>query len=115
MKPLQQVFLIDDDETTNYINHRTLAKANIARRIVVYSDAEEALSYLKKAIAALPGYTLPELCRYPGKSTMKLVLSEPKNNWTANLKTLDNGFEMNNQLIDFLEERPEIEVQVTAV
>lgn len=61
MKPLQQVFLIDDDETTNYINHRTLVKADIARRIVVYSDAEEALSYLKKVIAALPGYTLPEL------------------------------------------------------
>jgi DNA polymerase-3 subunit alpha len=50
----------------------------------------------------------------PGKSTLKLVMSEPKNNWTANLKTLDNGFEMNNELIDFLKEKPEIEVQVTA-
>jgi len=51
----------------------------------------------------------------PGKSTLKLVLAEPKNNWVANLKTLENGFEMNNDLINFLEEKPEIEVQVTAV
>ena len=51
----------------------------------------------------------------PGKSTLKLVLSEPKNNLAANLKTLDNSFEMNNELIDFLEEKPEIEVQVSAV
>jgi DNA polymerase-3 subunit alpha len=51
----------------------------------------------------------------PGKSTLKLVLAEPKNNWVANLKTLEDGFEMNNDLINFLEEKPEIEVQVTAV
>ena len=49
----------------------------------------------------------------PGKSTLRIVVSEPKNNLKANLVTLDGGFEMNNALIDYLENKPEIEVQVT--
>lgn len=49
MKLLNLVLLIDDDETTNFINNRTLVKANIAREIKIYNDAEEALNYLKKA------------------------------------------------------------------
>jgi DNA polymerase III subunit alpha len=53
--------------------------------------------------------------KFPGKSSLKIVLSEPKNNLKANLITMDSGFEMNNDLIHFLEEKPEIDVQVTAV
>lgn len=51
--------------------------------------------------------------KYPGKSGLKIIVSEPKNNLKANLVTLDNGFEMNNDLILFLEHKPEIEVEVT--
>lgn len=50
--------------------------------------------------------------KFPGKSTLRVLISEPKNNLKANLITLDNGFEMNNDLIHFLENKPEIEVQV---
>jgi DNA polymerase-3 subunit alpha len=53
--------------------------------------------------------------KYPGKSSLRIVVSEPKNNLKANLITLDNGFEMNEDLIHFLEDKPEIEVQVTGV
>lgn len=51
--------------------------------------------------------------KYPGKSNLKIIISEPKNNLKANLVTLDNGFEMNTDLIHFLENKPEIDVQVT--
>lgn len=63
MKPLNLIFLIDDDDTTNFINHRTLVKANIAREIKIYPDAEEALDYLKKAgTTPLPeNYQVPDL------------------------------------------------------
>jgi DNA polymerase-3 subunit alpha len=50
--------------------------------------------------------------KYPGKSNLRIIVSEPKNHLKANLVTLDKGFEMNNDLIHFLEDKPEIEVQV---
>jgi len=49
---------------------------------------------------------------YPGKSGFKVIVSEPKNNWKVNLVTIDNGFEMNNDMISFLEETPEIDVHI---
>ena len=55
------------------------------------------------------------LKKNPGKSGLKVVLNEPKKDLKVNLVTLDSGIEMNNDLIHFLEERPEIEVQVVAV
>jgi len=53
--------------------------------------------------------------KYPGKSSLRVILSEPKTNLRANLVTLDNGLEMNTDLIQYLQTKPEIEVQVTAV
>jgi len=53
--------------------------------------------------------------KYPGNSSLRVIVSEPKNNLRANLVTLDSGFEMNMDLIHFLEAKPEIDVQVTAV
>jgi len=53
--------------------------------------------------------------KYPGKSSLRVILSEPKTNLRANLVTLDNGLEMNTDLIHYLQTKPEIEVQVTAV
>jgi DNA polymerase-3 subunit alpha len=49
---------------------------------------------------------------YPGKAGFKVIVSEPKNNWRVNLVTIDNGFEMNNDMISFLEETPEIDIHV---
>ncbi|HSU29229.1 MAG TPA: OB-fold nucleic acid binding domain-containing protein, partial [Chitinophagaceae bacterium] len=49
---------------------------------------------------------------YPGKSTLKFVLSEPGKKMKISLVTMDNGFEMNDELIHFLESKPELDVQV---
>ena len=49
---------------------------------------------------------------YPGKAGLKVTVAEPKNNWKVNLVTIDNGFEMNNDMISFLEEMPEIDIHV---
>ena len=37
----------------------------------------------------------------PGNQACVLLFHEPKNNLKANLVTMDNGFEMNNDLIQF--------------
>jgi len=50
---------------------------------------------------------------HPGKATLKFTVSEPKSNWRISLLTLDNGFEMNDELTEFLENKPEFDVQVT--
>jgi DNA polymerase-3 subunit alpha len=48
----------------------------------------------------------------PGKATLKFLVSEPKEKLSANLVTMDKGIEMNRDLIEFLESKPEIDVQV---
>jgi DNA polymerase-3 subunit alpha len=49
---------------------------------------------------------------FPGKSTLKFTLSEPRNKMKVSLVTINNGFEMNEELIQFLEKSPELDVQV---
>jgi DNA polymerase III subunit alpha len=51
---------------------------------------------------------------HPGASTLKISILEPKSALKAGFSTLGSGFEMNHDLISFLEEKPEIEVQVSA-
>jgi CheY-like chemotaxis protein len=57
MKPLDLILLVDDDDTTNYVNHRTLQRTNAAREIKIFTDGEKALHYLKAAACfpAVPG------------------------------------------------------------
>jgi DNA polymerase-3 subunit alpha len=52
---------------------------------------------------------------YPGKATLKFVLTEPKNKMKISLVTMNGGFEMNEEMIQFLEKKPELEVQVVTV
>ncbi len=49
---------------------------------------------------------------FPGKSALRFVLKEAKQNWRISLVTGTNGFEMNDDLIQFLEQKPELDVQV---
>ncbi len=53
--------------------------------------------------------------KFPGKSGLKIVVSEPKNQLKASFMTMDSGLEINNDLIHYLENKPEIDVQVTVV
>ncbi len=50
---------------------------------------------------------------HPGTATLKFTLNEPKNNLKISLLTLDGGFEMNDEMTEFLETKPEFGVQVT--
>ncbi|WP_207434222.1 response regulator [Sabulibacter ruber] len=50
MKRLNLILLVDDDETTNYLNKRLLTRMNITDQIEVVTNGEEALRYLTNAI-----------------------------------------------------------------
>ncbi len=52
---------------------------------------------------------------HPGKASLKITLHEPKNRMKVSLVTMNNGFEMNEELIEFLEKRPEFDVQVVTI
>ncbi|MFD3000469.1 response regulator [Pontibacter toksunensis] len=52
--PLDLVLLVDDDETTNYLNKRLLNEMQVAKDILVLKNGKEALEYLSKACAATP-------------------------------------------------------------
>ncbi|QNF33558.1 response regulator [Adhaeribacter swui] len=47
--PLKLIMLVDDDDTTNYLNHRLLTKLNAAEEIKVITDGEKAFEYLSLA------------------------------------------------------------------
>jgi CheY-like chemotaxis protein len=61
MKPLNLILLVDDDETTNYVNHRTLQRTQVAREIKIFTNGEAALQYLQAAACA-PGEKGTEVC-----------------------------------------------------
>lgn len=50
--------------------------------------------------------------KFPGNSTLKFTVTEPKNKWKINLVSLGKGFEMNNDMVDFLLQNPDLNVRV---
>lgn len=48
MKKLDNILLIDDDPTTNYLNERLLSKLDIANSIIINTNAKNALTYLSR-------------------------------------------------------------------
>jgi CheY-like chemotaxis protein len=60
---LDLVLLVDDDDTTNYLNRRLLTDMKVAKEIKVLKNGREALDYLSKACAAIPddAYKCPDL------------------------------------------------------
>ena len=49
---------------------------------------------------------------HPGSSTLKIILKEPRENLRISLVNTNSGFEMNEELIHYFEEKPELEIQV---
>ncbi|MCC9137458.1 response regulator [Pontibacter silvestris] len=45
---LDLVMLVDDDDTTNYLNHRLLNEMQIAKEILVVKNGREAIDYLSQ-------------------------------------------------------------------
>lgn len=61
MKSVNTILLIDDDDTTNYLNHRLLTRLEAAPDIRVVTNGDEALDYLEKAFAGVENYPCPDL------------------------------------------------------
>jgi DNA polymerase-3 subunit alpha len=52
------------------------------------------------------------LKNFPGHTTLKFILNEPKKDLKISLVSTDKGLEMNDELIHFFEDKPELEIQV---
>lgn len=50
--------------------------------------------------------------RFPGRASLKFNIAEPKNQWKVSMYTLENGFEMNDEMAAWLRNKPELEVKV---
>lgn len=62
MKPLNLILLVDDDDTTNYVNNRTLLRTQVAREVKVFTDGQQALQYLQASCPpGQPGGACPDL------------------------------------------------------
>ena len=62
MMPLNCILLVDDDPPTNFLHHRLLEKMNLAARIIVARNGEEALDYLRNCeLEGGAGYPYPDL------------------------------------------------------
>jgi CheY-like chemotaxis protein len=66
MKKLSGVLLIDDDETTNFLNERLLTKIDLTDRIRVFKNGKQAFDYLYNVSnnnydPSNPDYFQPEL------------------------------------------------------
>ena len=61
MKSVKTILLIDDDDTTNYLNHRLLSRMQAAEDIRVVTNGEEALQYLRKSFAGDEEYPRPDM------------------------------------------------------
>ncbi|MGV3504474.1 MAG: response regulator [Adhaeribacter sp.] len=60
MTQLNLILLVDDDDTTNYVNHRTLTRTQAAREIKVFTNGQQALQYLQQT--CLPGMAATHPC-----------------------------------------------------
>ena len=58
------------------------------------------------------GFVEENVKKFPGKSSLKFCLSEPSSKLKIGMYTLEHGFEMNDEMAQFLQEKPELEVQV---
>jgi DNA polymerase-3 subunit alpha len=62
---------------------------------------EEAIQFLEKNIKA-----------NPGRTSLKITFVEPREQIVASLLTIDKGFLVNDEFVEFLDKNPEWNVQV---
>jgi DNA polymerase-3 subunit alpha len=52
------------------------------------------------------------LKNFPGQASLRFILAEPRNRLKISLVNTNSGFELNEDMIRFLQDKPELEVQV---
>ncbi len=80
-------------------------KPLLTKQVVIDIEArfldEEKVKFIEKNVKS-----------FPGKSSLKFNISEPKNNFKISMYSLENGFQMNDEMAAFLNSSPEMDVQV---
>jgi DNA polymerase-3 subunit alpha len=80
-------------------------KQNLTKQVIVDVEArhlnEEMVRFFEKNVK-----------KYPGRSGLRFNITEPKMNCKVSLYMMENGFEMNDEMTAFLQNMPELEVQV---
>jgi DNA polymerase-3 subunit alpha len=80
-------------------------KQNFTKQVIVEIEArhinENMISFIEKNVKD-----------FPGRASLKFNVSEPKSNFKVSMYTLENGFEMNDEMAAFLIDKPEMEIQV---
>jgi DNA polymerase-3 subunit alpha len=80
-------------------------KQQLTKQVVVDIEArfltQEKVRFIEKNVK-----------RFPGKSTLKFNISESKSNSRISLFTIDNCFEMNDEMAAFLDDSTDMEVQI---
>jgi DNA polymerase-3 subunit alpha len=80
-------------------------KQYLTRQVILEMDArsvnETFVDFLQKNVK-----------KFPGKTTLKFNITEPRNDLKISLYTLESGFEMNDEMAEFLQNQPELEVQI---
>ena len=83
-------------------------KQNLTRQLIVDIEAR----FLNEELV---GFIEGNVKRYPGRSGLKFNISEPKTSYKISMYTVENGFEMNDEMAAFLLEKPELDIQVVTI
>ena len=83
-------------------------KQNLTRQLIVDIEAR----YLNEKMVA---FIEDNVKRFPGRSGLKFNISEPRYDHRVSMYTIDNGFEMNDEMAAFLMDKPEMEIQVVMI
>jgi DNA polymerase III subunit alpha len=83
-------------------------KRTLTRQLVIDVEprfvTEEMIAFVEKNVK-----------KNPGKSSLRINLLEPKENWKISMLSVEKGFEMNDDMAEFLLSKPELNVNVVGV
>ncbi len=82
-------------------------KQHLTRQVILDMEARHVNERMIQFVAE-------NLRRHPGKSSLKFNIVETKSNFRVSMFTMENGFEMNDELAVFLQNSPEMEVQIVS-
>jgi DNA polymerase-3 subunit alpha len=83
-------------------------KQNLTKQVIIDIEArhvnQDLVSFIEKNVK-----------NYPGRSGLKFNITEPKSNTKISMYTVESGFEMNDEMAEWLYHNKDMEVQVLTV